>query len=86
MTLYLVAEQFLDTAISYATKDSNPQVVLLQDAAYASPKVKVPGQLYVMEEDVAQRGIRSVVPPDVHVINYDGLIAMIEKEKILNFL
>lgn len=84
--MYLVAEPFLDIAISYAAEDSDPHIVLLQDAAHASPKVKAPGEVYVMEEDVAQRGIRSILPSNVHVIRYDRLVEMMERERVLNFL
>lgn len=86
MTLYLVAAPFLNIAISYAAEESNPHIVLLQDAAYEAPKVKAPGQLYVIEEDVAQRGIRSILPSSVHVIGYDQLVDLMETEKVLNFL
>ena len=86
MTVYLIDEPFVDVALSFAAKDSGARIVLLQDAVYSSPTVREPAQVYVIDEDVARRGLNSRIPPAVHVIGYDGLVEMMEKEKVINFL
>jgi len=86
MTVYLVDEPFVDVAVSYAAGDANARLVLLQDAVYSSTKVRTPAELYVMEDDVARRGLRSRIPPSVSIIGYEDLVAMMEKEKVVNFL
>ena len=86
MTVYLIDEPFVDVALSFAAEDSGARIVLLQDAVYSSPKVRAPGQVYVIDEDVARRGLKARIPPAVHVIGYDGLVEMMEKEKVINFL
>lgn len=86
MTIYLVDEPFVDVALSYASKDSSARIVLLQDAVYSSGKVNTTGPVYVMEDDVARRGLKSRLPLNVHTIGYDELLEMMEKEKVVNFL
>lgn len=86
MTVYLVDEPFVDIAIFYAAKDSDAHIVLLEDAVYSSAKVHAAGRVYVMEDDIARRGLTSKLPSTVHSIGYDELLQMMEKEKVVNFL
>lgn len=86
MTIYLVDEQFVDTAVSYAALDSSVQIVLLQDAVYSAMKMTSPKQIYVIEDDIARRGLKSKLPSGTNVISYDQLIQMMKKEKVINFL
>lgn len=86
MTIYLVDEQFVDTAVSYASLDPSAQIVLLQDAVYSVTKMNSPKQAYVIDDDIARRGLKSKLPPGTNVISYDQLVQMMKKEKVINFL
>ncbi len=86
MTVYLIDEPFVDVALSFAAADAGARIVLLQDAVYSSPRIQTPGEVYAIDEDVARRGLKARMPPTVHVIGYDGLVEMMEKEKVINFL
>jgi sulfur relay protein TusB/DsrH len=86
MTVYLVDEPFIDVALSFAAKDSGARIVLLQDAVYSSRRVRSAGQICVIDEDVERRGLKAKIPPNVQVIGYDGLVKMMEEEKVVNFL
>jgi sulfur relay protein TusB/DsrH len=86
LTVYLVDEPFVEIALAYAAKDSSAQMVLLQDAVYSSTKLRVSVPIYVVADDVTRRGLSSRMPPSVHTISYDGLVAMMEKERVVNFL
>ncbi len=86
MTVYLVDEPFVDVAVSYAAGDAGARLVLLQDAVYSATSVRTPAQLYVMEEDVMRRGLGSRIPSSVRIIGYEDLVAMMEEEKVVNFL
>ena len=85
MTIYLVDEPFIDIAVSYA-KDKSARIVLIQDAVYASATVHAPGEVCVIKDDVARRGLQSRIPPGISVIDYDELVRMMETEKVVNFL
>ncbi len=86
MTIYLVDEPFVDTAVSYASLDSEARVVLLQDGVYSAARITTLKQVYVIEDDIARRGLGSTIPPRVHVISYDELVQMMKEEKVINFL
>ena len=84
MTVFLVGEASLNVALSYSNPDSS--VVLLEDAVYAVVKGKVGENVYVLNEDVSRRGIKSKIPSSVHVISYTDLVKMMESDKVVNFL
>ena len=86
MTVYLVDEPFVDIAIAYAAKDRTAQIVLLQDAVYSVARVRASSPVYVVADDIARRGLSSRMPPSVHTITYDELVAMMESERVVNFL
>lgn len=84
MTIFLVGEASLNTALSYSSPDMH--VVLLEDAVYAAAKSSVRGEVYVLSDDVNRRGLKSKIPPSVHIISYTDLVKMMETEKVVNFL
>ena len=86
MAVYLVDEPFIEIALAYAAKDSSARIVLLQDAVYSSAKLRTSVPVYVVADDVARSGLGSRIPPSVQTISYDGLVAMMEKERVVNFL
>jgi sulfur relay protein TusB/DsrH len=84
MVVFLVDEPYVDIAISYAAKDEDPKIVLLQDAVYSASRVGGLSEVYVVEDDVTRRGLK--VPATVHMVSYNGLVQMMEEEKVVNFL
>jgi sulfur relay protein TusB/DsrH len=86
MTIYLVDEPFVDAAVSFASLDDGAQVVLLQDAVYAAPKLAALKKVFVIKDDVTRRGLNSKIPAGMVVISYDQLVQMMKKEKVINFL
>lgn len=85
MTVYLVDEQFYEDAVSYASRDTESKVVLLEDAVYfATRPATVP--FFVMRDDAARRGLESKISSSVKIITYDDLVKMMEEEKVVNFL
>ena len=86
MTVYLVDEPFLEVAASYASRDPEAKVVLIQDAVYSPPGSDVPFQVFAVLQDVERRGVRTRMPPTVQLIGYDELVRMMEDEKVVNFL
>ncbi|MDG6904558.1 MAG: hypothetical protein JRN20_02095 [Nitrososphaerota archaeon] len=86
MAVYLVDEPFVDEALSYASLDDGAKVVLLQDAAYSAGKLRGLDRVYVIEDDVARRGLQSKILTNARVISYDQLVQMMKKEKVINFL
>ena len=84
MTVYLVGEAFLNTALSYSSSDT--RIVLLEDAVYSAVKGPAREEMYVVNDDVTRRGLKSKIPPSVHVISYTDLVKMMELEKVINFL
>ena len=60
-------------------------MVLLQDAAYFATGAQA-AQAYVFMDDVSLSGLVSMIHPSVRVIDYGGLVEMMEKEKVVNFL
>jgi sulfur relay protein TusB/DsrH len=86
MTIYLVDEPHVDTAVSYASLDDSANVVLLQDAVYSASRITLPVKVYLVEDDLARRGLKSKISPKIRVISYDELVQMMKKEKVINFL
>jgi sulfur transfer complex TusBCD TusB component (DsrH family) len=48
--------------------------------------MRASGPVYVVADDIARRGLSSRMPPSVHTISYDELVAMMERERVVNFL
>jgi len=86
LTVYLVDEPFLDIAAAYASRDPGALIVLLQDAVYSFSRFKDATNVFAVEDDIARRGLGSKVPKNIHTISYDGLVEMMEKDKVVNFL
>lgn len=86
MTVYLVDEPNIENAISYASLDDSAHVVLLQDAVYSTAKLAGIKQVYVVEDDIARRGLKSTIPSRIHVISYDQLVQIMKIEKVINFI
>ena len=76
----------MDIAISYAARIKDSKIVLLQDAVYSAIQLGDSSPVYAIDEDILRRGLRGKVPTSVHVINYDALVQMMEKEKTINFM
>jgi sulfur relay protein TusB/DsrH len=86
MTVYLVDEPFLDIALAYASLDKDARIVLLQDAVYSAREGKFGGSVFVVEDDVSRRGLKSRLPSSVRIIGYPDLVRMMEEERVVNFL
>lgn len=76
----------MDIAISYASRIKDSKIVLLQDAVYSAIKLGGSYPVYAIDVDILRRGLSGKVPQSVHVINYEELVQMMEKEKIINFM
>lgn len=86
MTVYLVSESFVEIASSFAARDNTARIVLLEDAVYAARTLRSERPVYVIDEDIARRGLATKIPPSVQVVTYDQLVKMMEEEKVVNFL
>lgn len=86
MTLYLADEHSLGAARAYASLDGGAKVFLLQDAVYGALKNDLPGEVYVLDRDVARRGLGNAIKPPVKVVGYADLVGMMEDESVVNLL
>ena len=86
MTIYLTDEPFAETCIAYAAEAPDSRVVLLQDAVYLARRPGLPPRTYVISDDVTRRGLEGSIDAGVKVIGYDGLVAMMETERVVCFL
>jgi sulfur relay protein TusB/DsrH len=62
------------------------RIVLLQDAVYHATKGEARGKMYVLEDDVTRRGLKSRIHPSFQAIGYSDLVQMMEEETVVNFL
>ncbi|MDG6997903.1 MAG: hypothetical protein JRN15_02180 [Nitrososphaerota archaeon] len=85
MTVYLVDESSFALAKSFASKDSDAHLVLLEDAVYHATTERN-GQLYAITDDVERRGLRSKLQPSIVLISYDQMVEMMERERVVNLL
>lgn len=86
MTLYLVDEPFANLAFAYAANDPAARVVLLEDGVYVAKRGAFKGEVYYIGGDAARRGLGDSFPGGAHSIGFDELIAMMETDKVVNFL
>jgi sulfur relay protein TusB/DsrH len=86
LTIYLVDEPFANVAFAYAAGDKAAKVVLLQDGVYVAKRRAFIGEVYYMKDDAASRGLGDPFPTGAHPIDFDGLVAMMEQDKVVNFL
>ncbi|MGA2666326.1 MAG: DsrH/TusB family sulfur metabolism protein [Nitrososphaerales archaeon] len=87
MTVYLVDEPFVESALSYASGDASARIVLIQDAVYSVRRaLRAVASVYAVEDDVARRGLASRLDPAVRLVSYAGLVELMENEKVVNFL
>ena len=84
MTVYLVGDASLNVALSYSSPEAH--VVLLEDAVYAAVNGNLGANVYVVNEDVNRRGLKSKIPSSVRIISYSELVKMMKTDKVLNFL
>jgi len=83
----------LDTCIDFAAKDE--PILLFEDAVYAAQEgtkiaakvteVLKSNPVYALEADLEARGIKSTIS-GVQVINYDGFVELVEKNKVHSWL
>lgn len=85
MTIYLIGEPSYELAKSIASKDSEARMILLEDAVYLAT-MENNERLYVVSDDVERRGLKSKLQPGTNLINYDRLVEMMEKERVVNIL
>lgn len=86
MTVYLTDEPFAEVALAYAAEDPTARVVLLQDAVYLTRGGNLKGEVYVIRDDVVRRGLSDSISSTVHVIGYDGLVDLMDKDRVVGFL
>ena len=86
MTLYLVDEPFANLAFSYTAYDPAARIVLLQDGVYVAKSGAFKGEVYYIGEDATRRGLGASFASGAHSIGFDELIAMMETDKVVNFL
>ncbi len=86
LTVYLVAESLASAAFAYAAMDSGAKVVLLEDGVYIAKRGSFKGDVYYLRDDATSRGLADPFPPGAHAIDFDRLVAMMEAEKVVNFL
>jgi sulfur relay protein TusB/DsrH len=86
VTILLVDEPFVKLALAYASGESESKVVLLQDAIYSAPRGEHAQEIYAIQDDASRRGLRDKLHSSVHVISYEKLVEMMEREKVINFL
>jgi len=86
LTIYLVDEPFAKEAFAYAAGDPGAKVVLLEDGVYLAKRNAFRGEVYYIKDDAASRGLGDAFPPGAHPIDFKALVAMMEAEKIVNFL
>lgn len=86
MTLYLVDEPFANLAFAYAAKDPAARVVLLQDGVYVAKRGAFKGEAYYIRDDASRRGLGDSFPAGAHSIGFDELVAMMDTDKVVNFL
>jgi sulfur transfer complex TusBCD TusB component (DsrH family) len=86
LTLYLVDEPFASVAFAYAALDPAARIVLLQDGVYLAKKGSFKGEVYYIGDDATRRGLTGAFPTGAHPIGFDELMAMVEGDKVVNFL
>ncbi|MGA1976170.1 MAG: DsrH/TusB family sulfur metabolism protein [Conexivisphaerales archaeon] len=86
MTLYLVDESFAQTAFAYAANDPSARIILLQDGVYIARSGAFKGEVYYIGEDATRRGLNEAFPASAHAITFDRLVAMMETDRVVNFL
>jgi sulfur transfer complex TusBCD TusB component (DsrH family) len=86
LTLYLVDEPFANLAFAYSANDPAARVVLLQDGVYVARRGAFKGEVYYIADDATRRGLGGPFPSGAHCISFDELIAMMETDKVVNFL
>ena len=86
MTIYLVDEPHASKAFAYSSEDSSAKVVLLQDGVYLAKAGSFKGEVFYMRDDAQSRGLGEPFPVGAHSIGFDELVAMIEADRVVNFL
>jgi tRNA 2-thiouridine synthesizing protein B len=83
----------LDTCVQFSSKDE--PILLYEDAVYAAQEgtkyaekitaVLKSNSVYALEADLDARGIKKIIP-GVKIVNYDGFVDLVEKNKVQNWL
>lgn len=82
--LYLVDKPNGLIAAEVAKLDDDAKVVLIKDGVYLNPAT-MPGKVYVMGDDVKQRGLKERLAGKAEPIDYPQLVELIVNNKVANF-
>ncbi len=85
MSLYIIDREIDEIAASYAAIDDDSVVFLIQDGVYLSPELFKNKEVYVLNDEVCERGLESVIPGDYKKVDYADIIDLILKHNVISF-
>jgi sulfur relay protein TusB/DsrH len=83
--LYILKGPSGKAGIDLALMDKDAKVVLIEDGVYLDTgPLKGKAKLYALEKDVEKRGLSDKLV-GVELIDYEGLVDLIERDRVANF-
>ncbi len=85
MSLYMIDRIGGEFAAEYVRLDSDAKVFLLQDGLYLSPEFFKDREVYVLADEVDERGLDNVLPDFYKKVDYPDIIELILANPVISF-
>ena len=85
MSLYVIDREGGEIAASYVALDEKSKVFLLQDGLYLTPELFNNRDVYVLSDEVEERGLNDMLPQNYKKVNYSDIIELIMQNPVISF-
>ncbi len=86
MVLYLLDKNYGRNGLNLLSERRADVIVLVNDGVYLDVEdAPRSAKIYAVKEDVERRGMKNRLGGRVELIDYDGLVDLIIKNKVANF-
>lgn len=85
MSLYLLDKHGAESAVPYIAMDDNAKVFLVQDGLFLPPELFKGKDVFVLAEEVSERGLESFVSETYNVVGPERIISLILEEQVISF-
>jgi len=82
MAAYIISERKITLILKGLKKDTEALIILVGEGAYLGLKSWPAQTIYCLEESARERGLTSVLPSNVQIIDYSQLIDLIAGQQV----
>lgn len=85
MALYIIDREDGVLASKYVALDPKGKVFLLQDGLYLSPEIFKDKEVYVLADEVTERGLEARLPESYKRTTYSEIVDLLMENSVISF-